>query len=257
MLYPLLWMIFSSFKPETQIMLSTSSFIPEEFTLEHYIRGWDGFGRYTFATFFRNSLFISIVRMIGTVVSCTLAAYGLSRINFKLRGFWFAVMISTMCLPGMVLQIPQYLLFNKFGWVGTYLPLLVPSFFGGAHAIFLLMQFMKTVPREMDEAAMIDGCGRFRMFFNIMLPLVRPCIVMTAVTSFIGSWGDFYSSLIYLNKPTMYPVAYALKLFADDSGNVVGPPLAMSVVSLIPILILFAFFQKQLVEGISTTGVKG
>lgn len=257
MVYPLLWMIFSSFKPESQIMLSTSSLIPEEFTLEHYIRGWGGFGRYTFATFFRNSLFVSIVRMIGTTVSCTLAAYGFSRINFPMRGIWFAIMISTMCLPGMVLQIPQYLLFNKFGWVGTYLPLLVPSFFGGAQAIFLLMQFIKTVPREMDEAAMIDGCGRFRMFFNIMLPLIRPCIVMTAVTAFIGSWGDFYSSLIYLNKPTMYPVAYALKLFADDSGNVIGPPLAMSVASLIPILILFAFFQKQLVEGISTTGVKG
>lgn len=257
MFYPLLWMVFSSFKPEEQIMLSNGALIPEEWTVEHYIRGWGGSNRYSFTVFFRNSFFVSIVRMIGTTLSCTLAAYGFARIKFKLRGFWFAVMISTMCLPGMVLQIPTYLMFNKFGWVGTWLPLTVPSFFGGAGAIFMLMQFMKTVPREMDEAAMIDGCGRFRMFYNIMLPLIRPCVVMTAVNSFIGSWGDFYSALIYLNKPSMYPVAYALKLFTDDSGNVVGPPLAMSVASLIPILILFVFFQKQLVEGISTTGVKG
>lgn len=257
MLYPLLWLVFSSFKPEEQIMMSAGSLIPKEWTLEHYIRGWGGSNRYSFASYFKNSFFIAIVRVIGTTMSCTLAAYGFSRIQFKTSKFWFAIMIGTMCLPGMVLQIPQYLLFNKLGWIGTFLPLLVPAFFGGAQAIFLLMQFMKTVPIEMDEAAMIDGCGRFRMFWNIMLPLVRPCVAMTAVTCFISSWGDFYSALLYLNKPKLYPVAYALKLFADDSGNGIGPTLAMSVLSLVPIFILFAIFQKQLVEGISTTGVKG
>lgn len=258
MLYPLLWLVFSSFKPEEQIMLSAGSLIPKEWTFENYIRGWGGSKRYNFAVYFKNSLFISIVRVIGTTLSCTMIAYGFSRIKFKLRDFWFAVMIGTMCLPGMVLQIPQYLLYNKLGWVGTYLPLLIPTFFGSASAVFLLMQFMKTVPIEMDEAAMIDGCGRFRMFWNIMIPLIRPCVSMTAVNCFIGSWGDFYGALIYLNKPSMYPIAYALKLFADDSGNGgIGPTLAMSVLSLVPIFIIFAIFQKQLVEGISTTGVKG
>lgn len=257
MLYPLLWMVFSSFKPEAQIMQSNSSLIPKEWTLEHYIRGWGGSSRYNFGIYFRNSFFISIVRTIGTTLSCTLCAYGFARIKFKLRNFWFAVMISTMCLPGMVLQIPTYLMYNRIGWTGTFLPLLVPSFFGNASAIFMLMQFMKGVPKEMDEAAMIDGCGRFRMFYNIMLPLVRPCVVMNAVNAFMAAWSDFYGALIYLNKPSMYPVAYALKLFTDDAGNTVGPSLAMSVLSLIPILILFAFFQKQLIEGISTTGVKG
>lgn len=257
MLYPLLWMIFASFKPETQIMISTSSLIPEEWTFEHYVRGWGGSNRYSFSLYFKNSFFSSIVRVIGTTVSCTMVAYGFSKIQFKFRNFWFGVMISTMCLPGMVLQIPQYLLFNKLGWVGTWLPILVPSFFGGAGAIFMLMQFMKTIPKEMDEAAMIDGCNRFRLFYNITLPLVRPCVCMTAVNAFIGSWNDFYSALIYLNKPSMYPVAYALKLFTDDSGNTYGPGLAMGVLSLTPIIILFIFFQKQLVEGISTTGMKG
>ena len=158
-----------------------------------------------------------------------------------------------MLLP----DLQQYLLYNHLGWVGTYLPIIVPQFCGSAFNVFLLMQFMKNVPREIDEAAIMDGCNPFQMFYRIMLPLVKPAISTVAVLSFMSSWSDFMGALLYLNKPNLYPVSYALKLFGDETGTNYGPMFAMSVVSLVPILILFFIFQKRLVEGISTTGVKG
>ena len=258
MLYPLLWMISASLKPSDQIMITADQLIPRTVTFSNYIEGWRGFARYSFATYFKNSILISVVRVVGTVISASLSAFGFARIRFKTRSFWFAVMIGTMCLPGMVLQIPQYLMFNKLGWVGTFRPLLIPCWFGGgAFNIFLLMQFMKNIPRDMDEAATINGCGWWRLFTRIMLPLIVPAICSVAVLTFIGAWGDFYSSLIYLNKPAYYPVAYALKLYSDEVSTNYGPMLAMSVLSLVPIMILFVLFQKSLVEGISTSGIKG
>lgn len=257
MLYPLFWLLGSSLKTNEEYYASTYSLIPESWAFSNYIEGWAGFARLTFSTFFKNSIFIAVLSTLGTVLSCTLAAYGFARIKFKTRKFWFAAMLLTMCLPSQVLMIPQYLLYNKLGWVGTYLPLIVPQFCGNAFNVFLLMQFMKNVPREIDEAAIVDGCNPFQMFYRIMLPLVKPAISTVAVLSFMGSWSDFMGALLYLNKPNLYPVSYALKLFSDETGTNYGPMFAMSVVSLIPILILFFVFQKSLVEGISTTGVKG
>ena len=258
MLYPLLWMLSSSLKPGDQIMATQTQLIPTTITFENYIIGWAGFARNTFATFFRNSLVIAIARVVGTVVSASLTAFAFARMRFAGRKFWFAVMIGTMCLPGMVLQVPQYLLFNAMGWVGTFKPLLIPCWFGGgAFNVFLLMQFMKNIPRDMDEAATIDGCGWGGLFVRIVLPLILPAVCTVAVLTFIGSWGDFYSSLIYLNKPSFYPVAYALKLYSDEVTSNYGPMLAMSVLSLVPIMTLFFIFQRSLVEGISTSGLKG
>lgn len=257
MLYPLLWLIGSSLKSNGEYQASPSSLIPTSWAFSNYIEGWAGFARLSFAAFFENSIFIAVFSTLGTVLSCTLAAYGFSRIKFKTRRFWFAALLLTMCLPSQVLMIPQYLLFNQLGWVGTYLPLIVPRFCGDAFNVFLLMQFMKNVPKEMDEAAIMDGCNPFQMFYRIMLPLVKPAISTVAVLSFMNSWSDFMGALLYLNKPNMYPVSYALKLFSDENGTNYGPMFAMSVASLIPVLILFFIFQKSLVEGISTTGVKG
>ncbi len=257
MLYPLFWLIGSSLKSNEEYLASPTSLIPTSWAFSNYIDGWAGFARLSFATFFENSIFIAVFSTLGTVLSCTLAAYGFSRIKFKTRRFWFAALLLTMCLPSQVLMIPQYLLFNRFGWVGTYLPIIVPRFCGDAFNVFLLMQFMKNVPKEMDEAAIMDGCNPFQLFYRIMLPLVKPAISTVAVLSFMNSWSDFMGALLYLNKPNMYPVSYALKLFSDESGTNYGPMFAMSVASLIPVLILFFIFQKSLVEGISTTGVKG
>ena len=257
MLYPLFWLIASSLKSNEEYLASPTSLIPTSWALSNYVEGWAGFARLSFSTFFGNSIFIAVFSTLGTVLSCTLAAYGFSRIKFKTRRFWFAALLLTMCLPSQVLMIPQYLLFNRFGWVGTYLPIIVPRFCGDAFNVFLLMQFMKNVPKEMDEAAIMDGCNPFQLFYRIMLPLVKPAISTVAVLSFMNSWSDFMGALLYLNKPNMYPVSYALKLFSDESGTNYGPMFAMSVASLIPVLILFFIFQKSLVEGISTTGVKG
>ena len=155
------------------------------------------------------------------------------------------------------MRIPQYLFFNNLGWVGTYLPIIVPSFFGNAYFIFMVMQFMKGIPRELDESAKIDGCGWFGLFARIMLPLVQPAVAMVAIMTFIDAWNDFYGALIYLNKPSLYPVAYALKFFSDMYTTDYGSLLAMSTLSLVPVILLFSIFQKSLIEGIATTGIKG
>lgn len=257
MLYPLFWLLFSSFKPNTEIFVHATNLIPQTFTTAHYVTGWKGFAGYGFGLFFANSFFVATVSTLGMVASSALVAFGFARLRFPGRNLWFASMITTMLLPGQVMMIPRFVLFNRIGWVGSFLPMTVPSFFGGAFNIFLVMQFIRSVPRDMDEAARIDGCSWFAIFWRIMLPMIVPALVTVGVLSFIGSWEDFMGALLYLNKPSHYTVAYALKLFNDNTRNDFGATFAMSVTSLIPILILFFFFQKNLVEGISLQGLKG
>ncbi len=257
MLYPLFWMVASSFKPNTEIFVTVTSLIPKTFTWENYVTGWKGFAELSFGVFFKNSILVAVLATIGSVFSSAVCAFGFARIKFKGRGFWFVCMIITMMLPGQVLMIPRFVLFNKLGWVGTYLPMTVPAFFGGAFDIFLIMQFIRGIPRDMDEAARIDGCSWYGIFGYITLPMIVPALVTVAVLTFIGSWSDFMGSLLYLNKPQMYTSAYALKLFSDASFTDFGATFAMSNIALIPILVLFFFFQKNLVEGISMQGLKG
>lgn len=258
MVYPLLWMAAASFKPNTEIFTNANSLIPLQFTTEHYTTGWRGFAGLSFAVFFKNSIFVALLATAGVVLSSSFAAFGLARLRFKGRQFWFTCMIITMMLPSQVMMIPKFVLFNQLGWVGTYLPLTVPCFFGGgAFYIFLIMQFVRGVPRDMDEAARIDGCTWYGLYARIMLPMIVPALVTVGVLTFIGSWGDFMGALLYLNKPRQYTVAYALKLFNDNSTADYGATFAMSVLSLIPILLIFFFFQRNLVEGISMQGLKG
>jgi len=257
MLYPFIWLIASSFKPNEEIFSTVGSLIPKTFTTENYTVGWKGFGGLSFGVFFKNSLFISTLSMIGTVASSAVVAFGFARLRFKGRGFWFIAMMITMMMPGQVLMIPRYVLFNKIGWVGTPLPLIVPRYFSGAFDTFLIMQFIRGIPRDLDEAARIDGCSWYKIFIKIIIPLVIPALVTVSVLTFIWSWGDFMSALLYLNKPEMYTAAYALKLYVDISLTDYGAAFAMATISLIPILILFVIFQKNLVEGISTQGLKG
>ena len=257
MLYPLLWMISSSFKPNNEIFTTSTRLIPNTWTTEHFVTGWRGFAGYGFDVFFANSFFVATVSTLGMVASSALVAFGFARLRFPGRNIWFVAMITTMLLPGQVMMIPRFVLFNRMGWVGTFLPMTMPAFFGGAFNIFLIMQFIRGVPRDMDEAARIDGCSWFGIFGRIMLPLIVPALVTVGVLTFIGSWEDFMGALLYLNKPARYTVAYALKLFNDNTKNDFGATFAMSVVSIVPILILFFFFQKNLVEGISMQGIKG
>ena len=259
-LYPLVWMVGTSVKSPEEIV-SNIGLIPEEFTPGNFAEGWNhfdlGFGR-----FFANSVLVAGLTVLGNVISCLLAAYALGRLRFRLRGMWFAVMIGTLLLPGHVLIIPQYILYKSLGWVGgdfPYLPLLVPQFLATeAFFVFLMVQFMRGIPRELDEAATIDGAGPYAIFRHVILPLSRPALVTTAIFSFIWTWNDFFRQLVFLSDLSDYTVPVALTLFIDStSESAVGPMFAMSLLSLVPVFLFFVAFQRMLVEGINTSGLKG
>ena len=257
MLYPIAWLILSSFKPGDQIFLNAANLIPEKFVLENYRTGWAGFGGLTFATFFKNSLIVTILTVIGEVSTSTVVAYGFARVKFKGRGFWFTCMIITLLLPTQVLMIPQYIMFQKFGWLNSFLPLVVPAFTARPFFIFLIMQFIKGIPKSLDESAYIDGSSKIGTFLHIIVPLCVPSIITSAIFSFYWKWDDFMGPLLYLQTPKLYTVSLALKSFSDPSaGTNWGSLFAMLVASLIPSFVIFICFQKYIVEGIATTGMK-
>lgn len=259
MIYPLVWMVMSSFKETSTIFTTAGSLIPETFTLENYINGWKGFAKITFGTFFRNSIFISVVATVGTVISSAFVAYGFARFKFRGKTLLFSAMLLSMMLPAQVLMIPQYLWYQKLNWVGTYLPLIVPYFFATqGFFVYLISNFIGGIPVELDEAAKIDGCSHMGIFTRIMIPLVKPALVTACIFSFMWRWDDFLSALLYVNKTAMYPVSLALKLFCDPgSSSDYGAMFAMASLSILPSVLIFIFFQKYLVEGISTSGLKG
>ena len=257
MLYPLLWMLASSFKPDSEIF-GTASLWPRNFSLDAYWRGWSGL-QVTFGQFFLNSLVVSLCSVIGNVMSCSLAAYAFARLKFRGQKFWFALMLGTLMLPYHVTLIPQYILFLNLDWVDTFLPLIVPKFLAvDAFFIFLLVQFFRSIPRELDEAAMIDGCGPWRIYWIVILPLSIPALATAAVFTFIWTWDDFFGPLIYLNDMGSYTVQLGLRSFVDSTGKSDwGALFAMSTLTLLPLFVFFLFFQRLLIDGIATTGLKG
>ena len=259
-LYPLVWMVGTSFKSTTEIA-SNLSVWPDEWTPGNYREGWSSLET-SFGRFFLNSTLIALGVVVGNVCSCLVAAYAFARLTFPLRKFWFAIMIGTLLLPGHVLIIPQYVLFKQLGWVGgdwPYLPLLVPQFLATeAFFVFLMVQFMRGIPYELDEAAKIDGASPFTVFAHVIVPLSRPALVTTAIFSFIWTWNDFFRQLVFLSDLQDYTVPVALTLFIDStSESAVGPMFAMSLLSLVPVFLFFVAFQRLLVEGINTSGLKG
>lgn len=259
MIYPVLWMIISSFKPNNMIF-SDPGLIPKALTIKNYISGWKGYAGTTFGKFFLNSLVLCLGSVLGNLISCTMAAYAFARLKFTGRNFWFAIMMLTLMLPGHVTLVPRYIMFNNFGWVGTLLPLLVPKYLAtDAFFVFLLVQFIRSLPKELDEAAIMDGCGQFGVFFRIILPLASPALVTTSLFTFLWTWDDFMTPLLYLTKPATYTASRALRTFVGDAGavNNWGGAMAMATLSLIPPFILFFALQKYFVQGISTTGLKG
>jgi multiple sugar transport system permease protein len=258
MVYPILWLFASSLKGPSEIWVNMSSLIPKQIAWNNYVEGWAGFGGINFGVFFTNSFLYATISTIAAVSASTLVAYGFSRIKFFGRGFWFTCMILTLMLPSQVQIIPQYIFFSKIGWINSYLPLLVPRLGGQAFFIFMIMQFIRGIPTELDEAAEIDGCSRAGIFFRIILPLVQPAIITASIFSFYWTWEDFLTPVIYLNDPHMYTISLALRSFADPSSATNwGAIFAMSSLSLLPVFFIFVFFQRYLVEGISTTGLKG
>ena len=263
MLYPLVWMVMSSFKETSTIFTTAGSLIPEKATLENYVNGWKGFGKVSFGTFFSNSMFISVIATVGTVISSSLVAYGFSRCKFKGRGLLFAAMLVSMMLPAQVLMIPQYLWYQKLGWVGTYLPLIVPYFFAiQGFFVYLILNFIDGIPKDLDEAARNDTdllSGKIRIFAVADSTEKFDSGDNTAgIFSFMWRWDDFLSALLYVKESVRYPASLALKLFCDPgSSSDYGAMFAMSTLSIIPAVTIFIVFQKYLVEGIATSGLKG
>ena len=258
LLYPVVWLLGSSFKPGTEILTNPTPF-PQQFTIENYQIAVEGVAGLSLWQLLGNSLTISILTVIGNVLSCALAAYAFARLNFRFKTALFAFMISTIMLPMHVVLIPQFIIFNELGMVGTFLPLVLPKFLATeAFFVFLMVQFIRGIPRDLDEAALIDGAGPYRTFWSVILPLMRPALITTTIFSFIWSWDDFFPQLIYLNDPDNFTLQLGLRLFVDQtSASAFGPMFAMSVLALLPVVIFFAVFQRYLVDGVATSGLKG
>ncbi|KFL29516.1 sugar ABC transporter permease [Devosia riboflavina] len=256
MLYPLLWMLSASVRPEAEIF-DSGSLWPSAIVWDSFVAGWSGL-RVSFGQFFLNSLVIAVISVIGNLMACSLAAFTFTRLDFPGRNFWFAMMLGTLMLPYHVTLIPQYVMFLNTGWVDTILPLVGPKFLAAdAFFVFLMVQFFRGIPREIDEAAMMDGCSPWRIYWKIMLPLSLPVLATAAIFTFIWTWEDFFGPLIYLTSIGNYTVQLGLRSFIDASSQSSwGALFAMSVLSLLPLFLIFIIFQRMLVEGIATTGMK-
>jgi multiple sugar transport system permease protein len=258
MFYPLAWMLGASFRDDSRI--NDAGLWPgDAFTVSGYSTGLAGLAGVPFWRFIANSMVVSTLCVLANLIACSLTAYAFARIDFRLKKVWFAIMLGSLMLPHHVLLIPQYISFRMLDWTNTYLPFVVPKLLAtDAFFVFLLVQFFRAIPREIDEAARVDGCGHLGIFTRIILPLSKPALATTAIFSFIYSWNDFFTPLLYLNDTQLYTVPLALRAFIDTtSSSAFGALFAMSVLSLLPVLGVFIAFQKLLVEGIATTGLKG
>lgn len=258
MLYPLLWLVGATFKSNAEIFTEIG-FIPSGLSLDAYVKGWQTSTEYTFATYFLNSFLITLPRIVVTVISCVLVAYAFARFEFFAKKTLFAVMVGTMMLPLIVLRLPQYLMFREVGMLDSYWPLILPSAFAtDTFFVFLLVQFLRGIPRDMEEAAMIDGCNAIQMLWHIIVPLLKPAIISVVVFQFIWTMNDFMGPLIYLASVEKYPVSLALKMSIGATEEVEwANVIAISVVALIPSVVVFFAAQKHFIEGATSSGIKG
>ncbi|TCC53734.1 carbohydrate ABC transporter permease [Kribbella pittospori] len=256
MLYPLIWMVVSSLRPGNEIFREPGILV-KDLHIDNYRLGWNALAE-PFTRYLLNSAAVVLGAIIGNLVSCSMAAYAFARLDFNGKKFWFAIMLVSIMLPIHVVIVPQYILFSQAGWINTFLPLVVPKLLAtDAFFVFLMVQFIRGIPRELDEAARIDGCGRAGIFLRVILPLMTPALATTAIFTFIWTWNDFFSQLIYLTDPKMYTVPVALRSFVDATSSTNwGSMFAMSVVSLVPVFLAFLLGQRFLIKGIATTGIK-
>ncbi|CAN7349190.1 carbohydrate ABC transporter permease [Paenibacillus sp. LjRoot56] len=258
MVYPLIWLFFASFKANNEIF-GTLSLFPKHVVWNSYAKGWQGSGQFTFGVFLFNTIKMVVPVVLFTLLSSTVVAYGFARFNFPLKNVLFAIMISTLMLPNAVIIIPRYILFKEFGWLNSYLPFTIPALFACyPFFIFMLVQFFRGLPRELDESATIDGCNSFSILTRILLPLCKPALFSAAIFQFIWTWNDFFNSLIYINSVKKFTLALGLRMSLDVSSAAMwNEVMAMSIVAIVPCVMIFFFAQKYFVEGIATTGLKG
>jgi len=254
-LMPLWWMISTSLKSPAEIAQYPPTFFPKEINFSNYIEAWQ---TAPFTRWAMNTLFIAAIGTLGSVFVNSLVAYAFAKIKFKGRNTLFVIVLSTMLIPGFVTMVPQYILFSKLGWVNTYLPLIVPAFLGSAFFIFLLRQFMMGIPNELIEAAVLDGAGHLQIWWHIMLPLTKPALITVAIFSFNGAWNDLLGPLLYINDESMYTLQIGLQTFKGTVQTQWHYLMAMSVTVLLPVVLLFFFFQRYFIEGSNlASGTKG
>ena len=258
LLYPIIWMFFATFKSNEDIFGSTR-LLPSVWHFENYVEGWKGSSRLTYTTFFINTFKLVVPTTLLTVASACLAAYAFARFDFPCKGLLFTVLIGLMMLPGAVVIIPRYLLYNQFHWIDTYMPFYIPallccnSFFP-----YMLIQFLRGIPKELDESAYIDGCSTFRTLVSILLPLMKPALFSAGLFQFLWTYNDYFNSLIFISSQKMYPISLALRMSLDSESVVNwGKVMAMAFVAVMPVMVLFFAAQKYFVEGIATSGLKG
>ncbi|MDO5423386.1 MAG: carbohydrate ABC transporter permease [Eubacteriales bacterium] len=257
MLYPIIWMFFATFKTNEEIF-GTTALLPNSFSLQNYIDGWNG-TVIPYSKYFLNTALMVLPTTLFTLISCSLVAYGFARFRFPGKKILFAILIATLMLPNSVIIIPRYTLYNKFHWLDSYLPFYIPAILACyPFFIYQLIQFMRGLPKDLDESAYIDGCGTFRVFYQILLPLMKPALFSAALFQFMWTYNDYFNSLIYINSVKKFTVSLALRLSLDAESVVVwGKVLAMAFVSVLPLIILFFAAQKYFVEGIASSGLKG
>jgi ABC-type glycerol-3-phosphate transport system permease component len=251
---PFVWMVSTSVKPGPEVFVVPPIWIPSTFEWQNYVEPWQNL---PFVTFYRNTIIVTAVNILAQLVSSSMAAFAFSRLRFRGRGFLFALVLSTIILPEQVRLIPQYILFTQLGWVNTLWPLMIQSFFGGAFNIFLLRQYMMTIPIEMDDAARLDGCGWFDIYWRIIIPLSAPALGVVTIFGFRYYWTDYFHPLIYLTTRENFPVALGLQLLNSRYVTQVQQVMAMTLVSVIPLLVVFFVAQRYFIQGITVTGVKG
>ncbi len=256
---PLFWALCASLKPLEEVYVFPPQFWPSEPLWDNYRQVLDpSTARLPFPRFILNTVIITVSAVVGTVLTSSMAGYALARLSWRTRGFWFIVLLATMMLPGQVLLIPHFLIYKNLGWVNTYKPLIVPAWLGGgAFFVFLFRQFFKAIPTELEEAALIDGASRWQIYWRLMLPLAKPAVATVAVLAFIHHWQEFMQPLIYLSDFEKYPISLGLRMFQNIGGSWANLLMAASLVSLLPLAILFLVAQRYFVRGLLLTGTKG
>jgi len=258
---PLLWMLSTSVKPIEETMKTPPQWIPSQFLWGNYPKAIEyrkeELGYIPFLVYARNTLLVTVLTVMGAVISNTLVAYSFARMKWKGRDLFFGVTLATMMVPFPVTMVPTFSLFKWLGWVGTYRPLWVPAFFGGAFSIFLLRQFFRTIPMELSEAAKIDGASEVQTFFDVILPLARPAVAVVALFTFMGTWNDFLGPLIYLVDQNTFTLSQGLQAYQTQHG---GTPwnllMAASCLVILPVMVVFFLAQKVFIQGIATSGLK-
>lgn len=258
MVYPILFMFLSSFKTNEEIFGSLK-LLPAHFSLDSYIQGWKGSGRMTYTKYFFNTFLLVVPTTLITVITTSIVAYGFARFRFPFKKALFFILIATLMLPNAVIIIPRYTLFNSFGWINSYLPFYVPAILACyPFFIFMLIQFIRGLPKELDESAYIDGCGTFHVFISILMPLMKPALFSAGLFQFLWTYNDYMNSLIYINSVSKFTISLALRLSLDAESVIIwSKVMAMSFVAVVPLIILFFAAQKYFVEGIATSGLKG